>query len=293
MKRLAFGLACAPAIFQSVIEQVLAGVPRTQLYLDDLVVTGATRDEHLANLRCCLQRMRQYGIRLRREKCKFFKPEIEHLGHVVNGSGVSVNSNKAAAIRGAPAPRDKQALESWVCTAQYYADFIPRFATLAAPLNELRRQKVAFEWTLLRQNAFDEIKAALATRTLRVHFDESRPLILATDASPVGVGAVLLQKHADSLEHMVTCASGTLSPAEQHYSQIEREALAIVFNFRRFRQFVFGREVVLVTDHKPLTFIFRPDSPVSQTESQRIQRWSLYLSGFSYTVRHRSGSRTP
>ena len=289
VNRLAFGLACAPAIFQAVIEQVLSGVPRTQPYLDDIVVTGVTRDEHLANLRCCFQRMRDSGVRLRREKCKFFEPEIEHLGHVVNGSGVAVNPEKAAAIRAAPAPKDKQALQSWICTAQYYADFIPRFATIAAPLNELRRQDVAFEWTPRRQKAFDEIKTALATKTLRVHFDESRPLILATDASPFGVGAVLLQEHGDGIEYMVTCASRTLSSAEQRYSQIEKEALAIIYGFRRFRQYVVGREIVLVTDHKPLTFIFRPDAPVSQTASQRIQRWALYLSSFSYTVRHRPG----
>ena len=235
VNRLAFGLACAPAIFQAVIEQVLSGVPRTQPYLDDIVVTGVTRDEHLANLRFCFQRMRDSGVRLRREKCKFFEPEIEHLGHVVNGSGVAVNPEKAAAIRAAPAPKDKQALQSWICTAQYYADFIPRFATIAAPLNELRRQGVAFEWTPRRQKAFDEIKTALATKTLRVHFDESRPLILATDASPFGVGAVLLQEHGDGIEYMVTCASRTLSSAEQRYSQIEKEALAIIYGFRRFQ----------------------------------------------------------
>ena len=289
VNRLAFGLACAPAIFQAVIEQVLAGVPQTQPYLDDIVITGATREEHFANLRCCFQRMRDAGVRLRREKCRFFEAEIEHLGHVVNGSGVAVNPEKTEAIRAAPPPKDKSALESWVCTAQYYADFIPRFATIAAPLNELRRQGVAFEWTPRCQKAFDVIKAALSAKSLRVHFDEKRPLILATDASPFGVGAVLLQEHADGLEHMVTCASRTLSAAEQRYSQIEKEALAIVYGFRRFKQFVVGREVVLVTDHKPLTFIFRPDVAVSQTASQRIQRWSLFLSGFSYTVRHRPG----
>lgn len=135
VNRLAFGLACAPAIFQAVIEQILAGIPQTQPYLDDIFVTGATREEHLANLRCCLQRMRDAGVRLRREKCKFFEAEIEHLGHVVSGSGVAVNPEKTAAIRAAPTPKDKQALESWIGTAQYYADFIRCFATIAAPLN--------------------------------------------------------------------------------------------------------------------------------------------------------------
>ena len=86
--------------------------------------------------------MRDVGIRLRRDKCKFFAEEIKHLGHVVDKNGVRVNPDKAAAICAAPPPKDKQALESWICTAQYYADFIPGFAMLAAPLNELRRNNV-------------------------------------------------------------------------------------------------------------------------------------------------------
>ena len=130
VNRLAFGLACAPAIFQSVIEQVLAAIPHTQPYLDDIVVTGATTQEHLINLRTCLNRMRAAGIRLRRDKCRFFEQQIEHLGHLVDSSGVRINPAKTDAIRSAPPPKDKQALESWLGMAQYYGDFIPRFSTL-------------------------------------------------------------------------------------------------------------------------------------------------------------------
>ena len=112
VNRLAFGLACAPAVFQSVIEQVLAPLPKTQAYLDDIVVTGSTVEEHLDNLRQVLLRIRLAGIRLRRDKCQFVEKEIEHLGHVVDEHGVRPNPSKASAIRAAPAPKDKQSLES-------------------------------------------------------------------------------------------------------------------------------------------------------------------------------------
>ena len=233
--------------------------------------------------------MCEVGIRLRREKCRFFESEIEHLGHVVNEHGVRPNPKKAEAIRRAPAPKDKQALESRLCTAQYYADFIPGFASLAGPLNELRRKGVQYKWTPECQAAFDAIKSELAVQTTRVHFDECRPLILATDASPYGVGAVLLQKLDDGREHMVTCTSRTLSSAERNYSLIEKEALGIVFGLKRLRQFVAGREVQLYTDHKPLTFIYKPDAAISPTALQRIQRWSLFLANFNYIIQHRPG----
>lgn len=139
--------------------------------------------------------------------------EIEHLGHIVDHRGVRVNPEKAAAIRAAQPPSDKQSLESWLGTAQYYSDFITGFSSLAAPLNELRRSGVNYEWTTTRRQAFEAIKTALADNTLRVHFDENRELILATDASPYGVGAVLMQQQQDGKEAMVTCASRTLSAA--------------------------------------------------------------------------------
>ena len=153
---------------------------------------------------------------------------------------------------------------------------------LVAPVNELRRKNVEFRQTPKRQKAFDDIKAALAAQTLRVHFEESRPLILATDASPYVIGAVLMQKHDDSIEHMVTCASRTLSATKRRYAQFDKEALSIVFGFKRFRQYVVGREVLLYTYHKPLTFIFKPDAGVLHTALQRIQRWFVYLTNFSY-----------
>ena len=109
-------------------------------------------------------------------------------------------------------------------------------AMLAAPLNELSRNNVDFKWILQRQSAYNDIKSALAAQTLGVHFEKNHPLILATDASPYGVGAVLMQKHDDGIEHMVTCSSRTLSAIERRYAQIRKGALSNVFGFKRFRQ---------------------------------------------------------
>src|SRR5207253_7377323 len=133
------------------IEQTLLNVPRTQPYFDDNMITGENDEDHLKNLRTCLQRFRHAGVRLHAKKCEFMKPEIEHLGHVLNESGVLPGKKKAEAIVNAPAPADLQALESWLCTAQYYADFIPHFSSIAGPLNELRRKGVEFKWTETQQ----------------------------------------------------------------------------------------------------------------------------------------------
>ena len=114
-----------------------------------------------------------------------------------------------------------------------------------AQLNGLRRNNVGFTWTPQRQKSYNDIKEAFAAQTLRVYFKDNRPLIMVTDASPYGVGTVLMQKHDDGFEHMVTCTSPTLSATERRYAQIEKVALSIVFGFKRFRQYVMDREVVM------------------------------------------------
>ena len=98
-----------------------------------------------------------------------------------------------------------------------------------------------------------------------------------------------MQRHDDGIEHMATCASRTLSAIKRRYSQIEKEALRIMFGFKRFCPYIVGFEVLLYIYYKPLTFIFKPDAGVSHTALQRKQRWSLYLANFSYNVKHRLG----
>ena len=124
---------------------------------------------------------------------------------------------------------------------------------------------------------------------LRAHFDDKEPVILTTDSSSYGAGGVILQKHPDGREQMNNCAFKTLSTAERRYSQIEKEALGIVFNFKHFQQFLAGRQVLLYTDQQPLTFIFKPEAEISTNALHRIQRWSMYLANFSYIVHHLPG----
>ena len=144
VNRLAFELAAAPAIFQSIIEQILRPVDHTQPYLDNVLVTGTSTERHLKNLQKCFERLRNAGIRLKREKCSFFQAEIEHLGHVISESEVRPSPRNARAILEAPAPTDLKSFESWLCTAQYYQPFIEKFSSIAGPLNELRKKGAEF-----------------------------------------------------------------------------------------------------------------------------------------------------
>ena len=144
-KRLPFGVSSAPAIFQQVIDQVIQGLNGVACYLDDLVVTGRTREEHLRNLEAVLQRIRDYGFRIRKEKCTFLQDSIEYLGHIIDRTGIRPSPGKAEAIRRAPAPKDQSQLRSFLGGVNYFGKFIGRLADLSAPLNTLLRKDVSWQ----------------------------------------------------------------------------------------------------------------------------------------------------
>ena len=120
-----------------------------------------------------------------------------------------------------------------------------------------------------------------------VHFDAKLPLILATDASLVGLGAVLSHRYPDGTDRPITFASRTLSKSEKLYSQIDKEATAIYWGLKKFFQFCYGRKFILITDHKPLVTIFSPTKPLPAMTATRMFNYASFLSGFDYNIEYR------
>ena len=170
----------------------------------------------------------------------------------------------------------------------FYCKFVKNFSTKAAPLYELLKKGARFKWTKLEQQSFNSIKDDLAESKLLANFDGESPLMVEVDASPVGVGCVLLQK-IDGHEKPIYFASKKLTSAEIKYSQIDKEGLALVFALKRFRYFLLGRHFVARTDHKPLLGLFGKEKPIPQNANARIQRWALFLSQYNYDLIHKPG----
>ena len=282
--RLAFGLSPAPAIFQSIIEQVLRGLPRTGAYLDDILVTGDSDEDLVRNIRSVLERLRKYNVHANMEKCEFQKDRIEYLGFEIDRTGIRPAQKKCEAITNVPTPRNVEQLGSFLGMIQYYGKHIPNMSSICGPLNELRKAGCAFEWTSRRENAFQQLKSALTSPAVLVPYDDKKALGISADASHYGVGAVLFHIYADKSEKPIYYASRTLNDHEKNYSQIEKEALAIVYAIQKFHKFVWGRHFKLYTDHKPLLKILGPHSEVSQTTLSRLQRWSVLLGGYDYEI---------
>ena len=217
--RLPFGVASAPSIFQRTMENLLQGIPKVCIFLDDILITGATETEHLNNLHKVLTRLEQAGMHLRKDKCAFLLPQVEYLGHQISQSGLHPTKEKVRAIVEAPAPQNVSQLKSFLGVFNYYSTFLPNLSSVLAPLYSLLHKNTTWQWGMPQQTAFKEAKKLLTSSQVLVHFDAHKPLVLSCDASPYGVGAVLSHKLGDGSEHPVAFASRTLSPAEKQYSQ--------------------------------------------------------------------------
>ena len=259
------------------------------MYIDDILVTGSSEQEHLDNLAQVLQRLEAAGMRLKKEKCEFLVPAVAYLGHVISAEGLRTSDVKVKAIVDAPAPRNVTELRSFLGLVNYYGKFLPDLATTLSPLYSLLQKQKRWTWGQRQKDAFKSVKDLLMSSRVLVHFDDSLPLVLACDASPYGLGAVLSHRMPDGTERPVGFSSRTLAKAEQNYSQLDKEALAIVFGVKKYHQYLYGRQFEIKTDHKPLTHIFSESRAIPAMASGRIQRWALTLGAYNYTIQYKEG----
>ena len=286
--RMPFGIANAPAVFQRIVDQVLAGVPNSIAYLDDILISGKDEEEHFTTLQMVLTKLADFGLRCNMDKCSFFQDEVVYLGYVINSKGKQPDPSRITTIRNLPVPTDVKQVEAFIGKINYYGKFIHNFSNLCIPLNRLRQKDAKWNWDTSCQKAFDTLKKKLSEETLLVHFDQDLPLILATDASSYGIGAVLMHRYPDGSEKPIAHASKTLNAAERGYSQIEKEGLSIVFGVKKFHQYLAAKTFEMVTDHRPLLSIFNPAKGIPSTTANRLQRWAIALMGYSYQIRYKA-----
>ena len=285
-KRLVYGISSAPALFQRLMETTLAGIPHVAVFLDDICITGSTDQEHLKNLDEVLKRLEEVGLQVNVEKCTWMAPSVTYLGYKVGKSGIEPTAEKTRAVREAPEPTDVTQLKSYLGLLLYYNRFLDAVATVAAPLYALLKKGVPWVWGDAQAAAFLKTKELLCNAPCLPHYDVSKPCVVSADASPYGVGAVLSQTDEQGHERPVYFASRTLSSAERNYSQIDREGLAIVFAVTKFHNFIYGRPVVIKTDHKPLLGLLSPTKPLPTVVSPRVVRWRITLLAYQYRLEY-------
>ena len=257
--------------------------------VDDILVSGANDGDHLNNLEEVFKRLVKAGLRLKKGKCVFMEPQVTYLGHRVSKEGIQPMEDKVEAITNAPPPRNVSELKSYLGMINYYQKFLTNLSSVLAPLHSLLNSKTHWHWGKDQQQAFEQSKSFLKSSRLLVHYDDKKELILACDASENGLGAVLSHKMEDGSEHPISFASRTLTKAETNYSNLEREALAVIFGVKKFHQYLYGRQFIPETDHKPLESLFNEKKATPAMAAARIQRWALTLAAYNYTIKYKPG----
>lgn len=275
--RLPFGLSVSQDIFQKHMDDIInkAG-PGVIGIADDLVVFGSDEREHDEALHRVMQTIKQFGLILRADKCKVKQSSVSFYGLVWSGDGVRPDPNKCDEIQNRPAPTCVSELQSFLGLMQYMSQFVPRLSDKTNVLRQLCRKGVEWTWDAEHQAAFSEMKGLINADLELRHFDPSLPTEIEVDASMKGLGAALIQ-----LGKPVAFASKALTPVESRYANIEREMLAVVFGLEKFHTYVYGKPVLISSDHKPLESIklkqLSKAPPRLQRMLLRIQPYEIRL----------------
>ena len=292
-----FGATNAPATFQRLMHDCLGDLNMNWciVYLDNIIIFSDTKEEHIKRLEAVFQKLMAAGLKLKPTKCFFFRDEIEYLGHVVSGKGISTNPKKIEAVTKWPTPKTVYDVRSFLGFVGYYRRFIKNFSKITKPIRELitglenqskrAAKKTYIEWTDLANAAFDNLKTMCVSTPILAYPDYQLPFTLHTDSSTDGLGAVLYQKQ-DGKQRVIAYASRSVSKAESNYPAHKLEFLALKWAVcEKFHEYLYGTKPFEVfTDNNPLTYVL-----TSAKLDACGQRWVAKLANYNFSIKYRCG----
>ena len=173
------------------MENLFKDLPNVICYLDDILLVSSDHNEHELLLNKVFKRLQDTGLKLRADKCDLGVSEIVYLGFKITKDGLLPTSTKVSAIKNAPRPTNVSQLRSYLGLINFYRRFLPKAATLLEPLNKLLKAESIWNWGKAQEDAFNTSKRLLAESQALVHFDPTKPIVVAADSSSYGIGGVL------------------------------------------------------------------------------------------------------
>lgn len=284
--RMPFGLKNAPSTFQRVMDNVLHDLQGNicLVYMDDIIIYSTSLQEHINHIKLVFERLRNANLKIQIDKSQFLQKEVAFLGHIVTPQGIKPNPDKLRAIKEFPLPKTTREIKSFLGLLGYYRKFIKNFSQITKPFTECLKKGNFIKIDDNYISCFEFCKNLLCNDPILQFPDFEKPFVLTTDASNHALGAILSQGPIGS-DLPISYASRTLTSTEQNYSTIEKELLAIVWATKYFRPYLFGHKFKIVTDHKPLTWLFSLKEPNS-----KLVRWRLKLEEFDYEIVYKKGT---
>lgn len=284
--KMPYGLNSAQEVFQKRMHETFGTVTCHPL-VDDLLIGGISIPDHNEKLRKTLETAREKGVRFNPEKTQLCQTSVKFYGEMLTRNGMIPDPEKVQAVKAMESPQNKKELETYMGMFTYLSQYCPQLAEKSANIRELLKKDSEWCWTPGHERDFQELKSMITAEPGPVlqYYDVRKPVIIQVDASQSGLGAVLLQEGRP-----VAYASKALTPTQQAYAQIEKEALAILFGCEKFHQFIYGRHCVIESDHKPLeTIMGKPLHAVPM----RLQRIRIRLQAYDIKVMYRPGRDIP
>lgn len=285
--KMPFGLANAPAVFSRLIKIVLGSLGENiATYLDDVMLPTTSVDDGLKLLDNTLKLLSRANLKLNLSKCSFLKESVDYLGHEITAGTVRPGRAKITCVAEYKRPRNVHEVRQFIGLTSYFRKFIRGFAEIARPLTQLTKKDVEWTWGDIQETAFQTLKKRLIERPVLGIYDRNARTELHTDASKLGLGGILLQYQIDSVLKPIAYFSRVTTKEEQFYHSYELETLAVVESLKRFRIYLVGIPVKVVTDCAALRTTL-----VKKDLIPRIARWWLLIQDYDLQIEYRTCDR--
>ena len=278
--RVPFGLVQAPAYFQKLINDVLKGCNFTMDYLDDIIIYSRSEKEHLEHLEEIFIGLKAAGLKLKLEKCCFFKKHIQYLGHLISAEGIQPLPEKLESIAKMPAPKNPKEVKQFLGLVGYYRKFVPRFADILRVLTHLTKKDVEFNWTPECENCFQILKEFLQQAPILKYPDPQANYTLYTDASKYAYAGVLTQ-HSDSTDHPITYVSRLFRGSQLNWAMLTKEAYAIYMSVKKLSFYIDTAKITVKSDHLPLKKFLEKN-----TLNSKVNNWAVKLESQNITFEY-------
>ncbi|GJR21955.1 reverse transcriptase domain-containing protein [Tanacetum coccineum] len=232
----------------------------------------------LSRLDKMLQRCEDTNLCLNWEKSHFMFKEGIVLGHKISKNGIEVDKAKVNVIAKLPYPTTVKGVRSFLGHAGFYRRFIKDFSKISQPMTRLLEKNTLFIFSNKCIQAFNTLKKKLTEAPILSAPNWDLPFELMCDASNFAIGAVLGQRHEKHFKD-IHYGSKTMNEAESHYTTTEKEMLAVVYAFEKFRSYLILNKSIVYTDHSALKYLF-----AKKDSKARLLRWVLLLQEFNFNV---------
>jgi hypothetical protein len=276
-----FGLTNAPSTFMRLMNHVLRPFigKFVVVYFDDILIYSKSLEEHVDHITNVLAVLRKECLYANLTKCTFCTDKVVFLGFVVSALGVEVDEEKIKAVREWLPPQNVSQVRSFLGLAGFYRRFVKDFSTIAAPINELTKKEVPFQWGAAQEKAFEELKMKLTTAPLLALPNFGKTFEIECDASGVGIGGVLMQEGRP-----IAYFSEKLSGPTLNYSIYDKELYALVRSLETWQHYLLPKEFVIHSDHESLKHL------KGQLKlNRRHAKWSEFIESFPYIVKYKKG----